>query len=321
MKTVVQVSRLTKAYNAVVAVDDVSFEITRGEIFGILGPNGAGKTTTIEIMEGLRKPDKGNVAVLGMNPHDGKAEFKEAIGVQLQRTAIFRKLKVWEVLKFFGNLFQKRVPTDDLIEMFQLAARKDSLVRNLSGGEMQRLSVALAFVNDPQILFLDEPTTGMDPQARRDMWNVFERTRQQGKTLLLTTHYMEEAERLCDRVAILDLGRIIALDTPRGLMGMIDAEKRIEFRTTTKVDLTFLETMEGVELGECNNGVTILRSKTPERVLSKVFEIAAVRGFQVEGLRLMNPNLEDVYLKLTGKRLKDEDGTKRSGHRNETFPA
>ncbi len=316
MNTVVSVSNITKAYHSILAVSDISFDVHQGEIFGILGPNGAGKTTTIEIMEGLRRQDKGEVRVLGFDPRKGERAFKEIIGVQLQRTAVFRRLKVWEVVDFFGSFFEKRLDTNVVLDVFQLRTRKDSYVRNLSGGEMQRLSVALAFVNDPQILFLDEPTTGMDPQTRRDMWKVLEAAREREKTVILTTHYMEEAEKLCDRVAIVDSGEIVAMDAPRELIKLIDASKRIEFRTAGEIEFNTLKEIEGVDSGENSNGVLTLYSKTPEIVLSRVFGMAADRGFRVEGLRVLDPSLEDVYLKLTGKNFVNEKGTKSSRHRN-----
>ncbi len=304
---VVQVRGLLKRYGTVVAVGNVSFEVYEGEIFGILGPNGAGKTTTIEILEGLRRPDEGEVRVLGFDPRKGATDLRERMGVQLQRTAVFRKLTVFEVLEFFRRLFKKRIATTDLIKTFGLLPKKNTYIRNLSGGEHQRLSVALAFVNDPELLFLDEPSTGMDPQARREMWDILQQARHRGKTILLTTHSMEEAERLCDRVAIFDQGRLIALDSPASLVRSFDASKRIEFKVQGEIDVSAFLHIEGVMAGENKNGLMILQASTPEAVLPKVFELAGARKVNIDALRIVNPTLEDVFLKLTGKQLGNEN--------------
>ncbi len=229
-KRKIKVENLGKRYGDIQAIKGISFEIEEGEIFGIVRPNGAGKTTTIEIMEGLRVQDDGSVEIFGLDPLKNKDELKEIIGVQLQKTAIFNRIKVSEAISFFRNLYRKRLKTEYVLKLFQLEDRANSYIKNLSGGEHQRLSVALAFVNDPQILFLDEPTTGMDPNARRDIWEIIMDCKKNGKTVILTTHYMEEAEKLCDRFAIIDKGRIIALDRPKEPIKGLDSPKRIEFK-------------------------------------------------------------------------------------------
>ena len=227
---VIGVTNLVKTYGSVKAVNQISFEVAQGEVFGMLGPNGAGKTTTVEIMEGLRTADSGSATVLGMDVSKDTRAVKERIGVQSQSPALFPGLKVREIINFFRSLYKKSVPTTQIIELAALQESRDVLFRNLSGGQQQRLSVALAFVNDPEIIFLDEPTTGLDPQARRAMWEVIETFQRAGKTVVLTTHYMEEAQRLCDRIAIMDYGQIIALDSPQRLIESNIKESAIQFK-------------------------------------------------------------------------------------------
>ena len=229
MDTVVEVKDLTKRYGDLVAVNEVSFGIEKGEIFGLLGPNGAGKTTTVEMIEGLRKLDGGTIKVCGIDVSKGTDRVKEIIGVQLQSTTIYDKIKVKEAVDLFGGYYQKSIPTDQILEDVSIADKQGSFVGTLSGGQKQRVALALALVNDPEVVFLDEPTTGLDPQARRNVWAIIESLKGGGKTIILTTHYMEEAERLCDRVGIIDHGKIIALDTPRDLIINADIESAVEF--------------------------------------------------------------------------------------------
>ena len=210
---VISANALRKAYGSVQAVDGVSFSVTRGEILGMLGPNGAGKTTTVEMLEGLRKPDSGQALVLGIDVAREPDKVKERIGVQLQSAAMFPNLRVHEIIELFGSFFQAPRPTDELIEALDLGERRKAMTRELSGGQKQRLSIALALVNRPEVLFLDEPTTGLDPQARRSLWDLIGSFREDGTTVLLTTHYMEEAEQLCDRVAVMDHGKILEMGT------------------------------------------------------------------------------------------------------------
>jgi len=227
---VVEVKDLVKAYGDVKAVRGIGFNIAKGEVFGMLGPNGAGKSTTVEIIEGLRRADSGSATVLGINISKDTRTVKERIGVQSQSPALFPDLQVKEIINFFRSLYKKSVPTSQIIDLASLQESRDILFRNLSGGQQQRLSVALAFVNDPEIIVLDEPTTGLDPQARRAMWEVIETFRSSGKTVLLTTHYMEEAQRLCDRIAIMDYGKIIALSSPQQLIESNIKESAIQFK-------------------------------------------------------------------------------------------
>ena len=222
---------LRKVYGDVVAVDDISFEVHEGEIFGMVGPNGAGKTTTIECIEGLRRPDGGTVQVLGMDPQRDGYDLRQHIGVQLQEAALPHRIKVWEAMDLFASFYRRSVDWHSLLEQLGLSEKHDASFINLSGGQKQRLFIALALVNDPDLVFLDELTTGLDPQARRAMWDLVQGIRERGKTVFLTTHYMEEAERLCDRVAIIDHGRIVALDTPENLIHSLGAENRVIFGT------------------------------------------------------------------------------------------
>lgn len=294
----IKVEGLSKRYGDIQAIRGITFEVFRGEIFGMVGPNGAGKTTTIEIMEGLREQDEGCVEIFGLDPLKNKDELKEIIGVQLQKTAIFNRLKVKEAISFFGNLYRKRLGTDYLLKLFQLEERANSYIKNLSGGEHQRLSVALAFVNDPEILFLDEPTTGMDPHARREMWEIIMDCRKKGKTVILTTHYMEEAERLCDRVAIIDRGKIIAMDKPKELIRRLGVPKRIELKIRNQYIVEQIEKISEILEVKKEGDEVIIYTKEPAKVLSKLFN----HNIDIEELRVTDATLEDVFIKLTGRK-------------------
>ena len=240
MDVAVEVKDLTKRYGNLVAVDKVSFAIQEGEIFGILGPNGAGKTTTIEMIEALRKPDGGSIQVCHIDVTRRADKVKEIIGVQLQSTSLYDRIRVTEVIDLFGGYYPKSLPTSEVLQEISLVEKKDSFVESLSGGQKQRLALALSLVNDPRVLFLDEPTTALDPQARRATWDIIERLRQKGKTIILNTHYMEEAERLCDRVGIMDHGQIIALDTPSTLISKQNLDSAIEFTSSMPPAKNFL---------------------------------------------------------------------------------
>jgi len=302
---VVQVSDLCKSYGEIKAVQHVSFSIGRGEVFGMLGPNGAGKTTTVEIIEGLRTPDSGEMTVLGMDVGKDIRHVKARIGVQLQTTSLFPRLSVLEVLDLFASFFPKAVPFDELIESVGLEESKRSLCDNLSGGQQQRLSLALALINDPDILFLDEPTTGLDPQARHNIWDVVERSRDQGKTVFLTTHYMEEAERLCDRVAVIDHGQIIALDRPGTLIRQHFEEQAIEFQSPNHVSAEALEGLDSVTRVLVEDGqVTIYTRSVPEAI-SALTRFAEEQSLELSGLYVRRATLEDVFLKLTGRRIRE----------------
>jgi ABC-2 type transport system ATP-binding protein len=300
---IITVENLKKRYGEVEAVKGISFAIEEAEIFGIVGPNGAGKTTTIEIMEGFRKKDEGYVRVDGFDPEDGRKELKEVMGVQLQKTAIFQSLKVEEAINLFSSLYKKTADIKKLFEIFSLNEKKKQFVKNLSGGEHQRLSVALAFVNDPKILFLDEPTTGMDPNARREMWAVIEDSQKKGKTIVLTTHYMEEAEALCDRVAIIDKGKIIALDKPKELIRLLDADKKIEFKLEERIDPGLFLKNEKVKKIEERNGEYVIYTKNPQQVLSRILAVCSEKSLELKGLRVIDATLDDVFVSLTGRKM------------------
>jgi ABC-2 type transport system ATP-binding protein len=304
----IQVSDLKKYYGETHAVDGVSFEVQPGEIFGLLGPNGAGKTTSVEMIEGLRVPDGGSISVLGMNPKRDLQSIKERIGIQLQTTALYPRLTVREVIDLFASFFNGRapVPTDELIRLVGLEEKARTRSKELSGGQKQRLSVALALVNDPELVFLDEPTTGMDPQARRNLWDTIEGLRKRGKTILMTTHYMEEAEALCDRVAVIDHGKIIALDTPDGLIAEHFAETAIEFED--QIDLpaegTF-RTLPDVTRTRRDGKLVTLFSTDTAATLGGLTTLAGSGAVKFRDLHVRRATLEDVFLKLTGRSIRD----------------
>lgn len=302
---VIEVRDLRKAYGELQAVAGVSFAVAEGEVFGMLGPNGAGKTTTVEILEGLRIRDRGYVRVLGLDPAASGPELKRVVGVQLQQVALYPRLRVHEVISLFGSFYERKAKTDDLIAMMGLEDRRNARIAELSGGQAQRLSVALAVVNEPQLVFLDEPSTGMDPQARRSLWDTIEGFKADGMTVVLTTHYMEEAERLCDRVAVMDHGRIIALDRPGALVRDNFAEDAIEFVSTkglTAEDLGGLESVTGAT--SQGSAHSVFSSDIP-RTMGSLLALAQERGAPLEGMRVRHATLEDVFLKLTGRTLRD----------------
>ena len=304
-ETVVEVRDLVKAYGDVKAVNAISFSITKGEVFGMLGPNGAGKTTTVEIIEGLRSADSGSATVLGMDISKDTRAVKERIGVQSQSPALFPDLKVREIINFFRSLYKKSVPTSQIIDLASLQESQDVLFRNLSGGQQQRLSVALAFVNDPEIIFLDEPTTGLDPQARRAMWEVIETFRRGGKTVVLTTHYMEEAQRLCDRIAIMDYGQIIALASPQQLIESNIKESAIQFKMKEYPGDQVLASLPDVsKVIKEGDDIVVYTNNIPS-VISGLLGLASQRSTELSELSVRQATLEDVFLKLTGKRIRD----------------
>jgi len=302
---VIGVTNLVKTYGSVKAVNQISFEVAEGEVFGMLGPNGAGKTTTVEIMEGLRTADSGSATVLGMDVSKDTRAVKERIGVQSQSPALFPGLKVREIINFFRSLYKKSVPTAQIIELAALQESRDVLFRNLSGGQQQRLSVALAFVNDPEIIFLDEPTTGLDPQARRAMWEVIETFQRAGKTVVLTTHYMEEAQRLCDRIAIMDYGQIIALDSPQRLIESNIKESAIQFKMKDYPGDQVLTSLPDVSKVVREGDDIIIYTHNIPSAISGLLSMASQRSTELSELSVRQATLEDVFLKLTGKRIRD----------------
>ncbi|MEE8470757.1 MAG: ABC transporter ATP-binding protein [Dehalococcoidia bacterium] len=305
MKTVIEANNLRKHYGNIRAVQDISFTVEQGEVFGMLGPNGAGKTTTMEIVEGLRTADSGSVMVLGMDVRRHVRRVKASIGVQLQTTALYPRLSVQEALDLFGSFFPKAVHPDELIELAGLEDSRNKLCMNLSGGQQQRLSVALALVNDPQILFLDEPTTGLDPQARHNIWDVIEFGRQKGKTVFLTTHYMEEAERLCDRVAIVDHGEIIATDRPDRLIDQHFQEEAIQFELDQQLAEEVFRQLAGATNVIVENGKITVYSSSVPLTISALLELAKQRSIKLTDLYIRRATLEDVFLKLTGRRIRE----------------
>jgi ABC-2 type transport system ATP-binding protein len=308
---VIKAMGLVKRYGDLVAVNEVSFEVEAGEVFGMLGPNGAGKTTTMEMLEGLRAPDGGSATVLGSDVVREARAIKTRIGVQLQATALPPLTKVREAIDLFGALFPTARTTDELLTEFDLEAKANTYATELSGGQMQRLSIALALVNDPEVVFLDEPTTGLDPQARLNIWDVIDGVRRRGKTVVLTTHNMEEAERLCARVAVIDHGRVVALDTPVSLIAAHAPGTTIEFDAPLGVDEAALAGIPGVDKVNVDGRVSVT-TRAPEQVLRELLDPEAhwlVRGEHgqeaaIRDLRVRQGTLEDVFIALTGRSLR-----------------
>jgi ABC-2 type transport system ATP-binding protein len=313
MNKIVQVQGLRKTYGATVAVEEATFDVQEGEIFGMVGPNGAGKTTTIECIEGLRKPDRGVIRVLDMDPTRQERQLRPLLGIQLQEANLPEHLKVWEALDLYASFYPHTLDWGELIERLGLSEKRNTAFRKLSGGQKQRLFIALALLNDPQVVFLDELTTGLDPQARHTIWDLVRDVRERGKTVFLTTHFMEEAERLCDRVAIMDHGRIVALDTPANLIENLGVEERVVFsidgghlsgehlpeKLANLNRVTRIETTGDrvIVYGHTNNGHTPL--------VSEVVNALAAEGVRFSDLRTEQPNLEDVFLTLTGRQMRE----------------
>lgn len=302
--SVIHVEDLRKAYGSLTAVDGVSFTVEKGEIFGLLGPNGAGKTTTLEILEGLRRPDGGRALVAGVDVVERPGAVKERIGVQLQQAGFFEKLTVEETLRLFSAFHRRTLPVDGLIDRFDLGEKRRALVDGLSGGQRQRLSLALALLHDPEVVFLDEPTTGLDPQARRNVWDAIARVRGEGKTVILTTHYMEEAEVLCDRVAIMDRGRILDLDTPRALVRKHAPGATVTLRLDGG-DGGALEGLNGAERVENAGGEVSIYTRSGQDTLQALLERARAGRLAFSHLGAREGTLEDVFLHLTGHSLRD----------------
>ncbi len=301
---VISVSHLGKSYGSTVAVDDVSLEVYKGEIFGLIGPNGAGKTTTMECVEGLRKADRGTISVLGLDPRRDGSALQRRIGVQHQEAQLQKRIKVWEAIDLWSTLYSQVVDTEALLARLGLEAKRNAWFMTLSGGQKQRLFIALALIHDPEVVFLDEMTTGLDPQARRAIWELITGIRERGKTVFLTTHLMEEAERLCDRVAIIEHGRLIEVGTPAELVEKHCPERRVVFSS------------DGTGVAERLEGVPAVRSVTSEGsthtlrgegddFVTDVINIVAREGIRVKGFRTEIPTLEDVFLKLTGHGIRD----------------
>lgn len=294
-----------KTYGKTVAVDEVSFQVNEGEIFGLIGPNGAGKTTTMECVEGLRKPDRGSISVLGLDPFRDAYKLQESIGVQLQQAQLQKRIKVWEAVYLWAELYKrKKEDGDRLLEQLGLAEKRQAWFMTLSGGQKQRLFIVLALINDPQIVFLDELTTGLDPQSRRTIWELVRGIRDRGKTVFLTTHLMEEAERLCDRVAIIEHGRIIDMDRPEGLVKRHCPERTVVLATEDPHAEQGFCAIPGTEAVIHEDSRFTLRGRGDDFV-TDVIRCLSENRIRVTDFRTVLPNLEDVFLKLTGRSIRD----------------
>jgi len=305
MSDSIEVKNLVKKYGKLTAVNDVSFSVKKGEIFGLLGENGAGKTTTLEMIEGLRKPTSGKILVLGKDIKKNLAEIKELIGVQLQSSAYYDFLSLKDILNLFGSFYNKRLAADELLKMVDLTHKANAYVSQLSGGQKQRFSIVASLVNDPEIVFLDEPTTGLDPLARRNLWDVITKIRKQGKTLILTTHYMEEAERLCDRVAIMDAGKILVMGETHKLIDRVKNPYRVTFHTE-KLAPKIMK-----EIKNCCGQVTNPNGKNnyyelqikDKKLFNQILDI--IQKNKIEDFTVGRATLEDLFLEMTGKMIEE----------------
>jgi ABC-2 type transport system ATP-binding protein len=310
MPAAIQCRDLRKTYDGKVeAVRGLSLEIQTGECFGLLGPNGAGKTTTIEILEGLLDPTAGEVSILGLNWRENERELREWLGISLQETRLSEKLSVRETLELFGSFYREPSPCDVVLEQLQLTEKADAWVGKLSGGQRQRLAVATALVCNPKILFLDEPTTGLDPQSRRQLWDIIRGFQRDGGTVLLTTHYMDEAERLCDRLAIVDHGQIIAEGSPADLIERLGGHHVVEFAVSGYSDGAALSSWRGLPSVESvweEDGFVALNVKEPHLTIPALLDALAEQGNELQHLTTRQASLEDVFVRLTGRHLREE---------------
>jgi ABC-2 type transport system ATP-binding protein len=301
----IQVEGLFKNYGPVEALRGVGFQVEAGEMFGLLGPNGAGKTTTIEILEGLRAPDRGSARVCGLDPQSEPIEMRNIAGSALQSTSLPDKMRVGEALHMFASFYRNPRDPEELLKRFQLEEKRNAFYHHLSGGQKQRLALALALVNNPRVIFLDEPTAGLDPQVRREIYDILEEMKTEKKTILLTTHYIEEADRLCDRVAIVDNGRVMALGTPRELKQRSAGITRIEVRLSQEPVDGALGRLEGVSDWRKENDVYALRSTAPTKTIVSLVKYLESEGVELQALEMQSPSLEDVFLELTGRHLRE----------------
>jgi ABC-2 type transport system ATP-binding protein len=315
MEQAVQVENLVKRFGSFTAVDGVTFAVDRGEVFGILGPNGAGKTTTLEIIESLQEPTEGRVSVLGLDVHSNAAAVKARIGVQLQASAYYDYLNLKEILGLLGSFYPNRVSPETLLEQVGLLDKAASRMGELSGGQKQRFTVAAGLVNDPELVILDEPTSGLDPQARRNLWGLIREINQRGVTVVLTTHYMDEAETLCGRLAIMDHGQLLALDTPRNLINQLEATYTVKLTMDQPMTMAQLKSLNGgvevIQSGEQageepgGENTYLLRLTNNPSALQKMLEEIAKADLGLENLQITPVTLEDVFLDLTGNDLRD----------------
>ncbi|MFA6042193.1 MAG: ABC transporter ATP-binding protein [Patescibacteria group bacterium] len=302
---IIQVQNLKKQYGDFTAVDGISFTVEKGETFGILGPNGAGKTTTLEMMEGLKGITGGTVLLDGKDVSKLTREVKAVIGVQLQSSAFFDGLNLKELVETFGALYGKEVDAMKLLREVQLEEKWKSKVKELSGGQKQRLSIAVALVNQPKVLFLDEPTTGLDPQARRNLWDLINQIKGRGVTIILTTHYMEEAEVLCDRIAIMDHAKIMTLDTPHNLLKLADVGTTVQCNVDRAISVETLGQLPEISGVEVMDHMFTFKTKQPEKALPALFTLAQQQGVALHDVQVHQATLEDVFLKLTGRKLRE----------------
>jgi len=302
---VIRVENLTKRYGDVEAVRGVSFSVNEGEVFGLLGPNGAGKTSTIEILEGLRNADSGTATVCGYDPATDADALKHEIGAALQSTALPDKLRVMEALKLFASFYKRHKQPEELLKRFGLEEKRNAFYSQLSGGQKQRLALAIALINDPQVIFLDEPTAGLDPQVRREIYDIIEELRRDKKTIVLTTHYIEEAERLCDRVAIVDHGKVIKEGTPSQLKQASGDKTRIEVRLARPESDATMKNLEGVSECRTLNDIYVLHCARPPQAIVALVKYLETQNNELIGLEISTPSLEDVFIELTGRRLRD----------------
>jgi len=305
MRPVIQVLKIRKSYGRTVAVDEVSFEVHEGEIFGLIGPNGAGKTTTMECIEGLRRPDQGTIAVLDLDPMRDVYKLQNRIGVQLQQAQLQKRIKVWEAVDLWASLYQQKgIDGEHLLAQLGLSDKRHAWFMNLSGGQKQRLFIALALINDPEVVFLDELTTGLDPQSRRAIWELVRGIRDRGKTVFLTAHLMEEAERLCDRVAIIEHGRIIDIDTPESLVNRHCPERTVVLDTENPFAEERFRMIPGVgAVARCGSQFTI--SGRDDDLVTEIIHCLSENQIRVTDFRTILPNLEDVFIKLTGHTIRE----------------
>jgi ABC-2 type transport system ATP-binding protein len=308
MNAVVEARNVHKAYGKTVAVDGLSLSVQEGEIFGMVGPNGAGKTTTIECLEGLRRPDSGEIRVLGLDPIRQEHELRHVIGTQLQKSQLPDQLTVGEVLDLFASFYPNPAPWPALLERLGLTEKKNAWVSKLSGGQLQRVFIALALINRPKLVFLDELTTGLDPQARRSIWDLVREVRAGGCTVFLTTHFMEEAELLCDRVAIVDHGKIVVLDSPAALVRNLGADTRVLFETDHGLEPKALQTITGVSRVEREGRLVTVYGRSADSgrpLIGEVINWLSAQSVAFNNIRMEQPTLEDVFLQLTGRAMRD----------------
>tara|TARA_B100000029_G_scaffold138308_1_gene133267 strand:+ start:1845 stop:2792 length:948 start_codon:yes stop_codon:yes gene_type:complete len=315
MESAVQVNQLVKRFGPLTAVDGVTFGVKKGEVFGILGPNGAGKTTTLEIIESLQKPTEGTVSVLGLEVQTHATEIKARIGVQLQASAYYSYLSLKETLALLGSFYPNRVPPETLLDQVGLLDRASSRISELSGGQQQRFAVAASLVNSPELVILDEPTTGLDPQARRNLWGLIKEVNQRGVTVVMTTHYMDEAEHLCSRLAIMDHGRLLAVDTPPNLINQLEATYTVKLTMAKPMTMAQLRALNGgvevIQSGEqdgqepSNENTYLLRLTNSPSALQTMLDEIAKADLGLENLQITPVTLEDVFLDLTGAELRD----------------